>query len=161
VTQPTPFVRGADFTDYSSAFPNKPHRGDWLDAEFDAAKVTLDGICTNIALIQRDDGRLRNTSVAVDQLASDVLALIGSRGFTVRSQWLTSTAYALGDMVQDSAIVYLCMIAHTSGTLATDVAARRFVPVFSAVPLIADGSVTTAMLANQAVTPAKQSEKHE
>jgi hypothetical protein len=132
MTQPTPFTRSANFTDYSAAFPLKPQRGDWLDAEFNAAKVTLDELCTNIALIQRDDGKLRNASVNIDQLADSTMALIASQGWVTRGQWLTATVYALGNVVQDAGSIYVCMAAHTSGTFATDVAANRFVKIFDA-----------------------------
>lgn len=153
MTQPTPYNRQANFTDYSSANPSKPHRGDWLDAEFNAIEETADALCANLALIQRDDGRLRNASVALDQLANDVLALIGSQGFKVRGQWLTGTAYALADVVQDNAIVYLCMTAHTSGVLATDVAAQRFVAIFSLGPAVLPADVvTTTAIVDGAVT---------
>lgn len=34
--------------------------------------------------------------------------------------WVTSTAYATGDLVNESGQVYICIVAHTSGTFATD-----------------------------------------
>ena len=36
------------------------------------------------------------------------------------SAWATSTAYAVGDTVISSDIVYICLLAHTSGTFSTD-----------------------------------------
>lgn len=38
--------------------------------------------------------------------------------------WVTSTNYAVGNMVTESGIVYICLVAHTSGTFATDLAAN-------------------------------------
>jgi hypothetical protein len=156
VTQPTPFNRTVNFTDYSAAFPLKPQRGDWLDAEFNGVELTLDELCTNISLIQRDDGAVRNKTIGVDQLADSALALIGGDGFVVRGPWATATAYSLGDMVSDSGTILLCVIAHTSGTLATDVAAGRFVMIFDVGAALAPvDSVITASIVNGAVTPAK------
>lgn len=41
--------------------------------------------------------------------------------------WATSTAYAVGDLVVQSATTYRCLVAHTSGTFATDLAAAKWV----------------------------------
>lgn len=37
-----------------------------------------------------------------------------------RSSWLTATSYAKNDLVKTNGNVYICLIAHTSGTFATD-----------------------------------------
>lgn len=39
------------------------------------------------------------------------------------SAWLTTTVYALGDLVVQGGVNYYCKVAHTSGTFATDLAA--------------------------------------
>jgi len=41
--------------------------------------------------------------------------------------WVTSTAYVVGDYVLQSNTIYYCLIAHTSGTFATDLAASKWV----------------------------------
>lgn len=41
--------------------------------------------------------------------------------------WQTSTAYAVGDYVDQSSTIYYCIEAHTSGTFATDLAASKWV----------------------------------
>lgn len=43
------------------------------------------------------------------------------------SAWLTTTAYAVSDYVTESGTVYRCLVAHTSGTFATDLAANKWV----------------------------------
>ena len=40
--------------------------------------------------------------------------------------WVTSTAYTVGDLVEDSGTNYYCTTAHTSGTFATDLAAGKW-----------------------------------
>lgn len=40
--------------------------------------------------------------------------------------WVTSTAYAQGDLVTESTNVYYCAAAHTSGTFATDLSAGKW-----------------------------------
>ena len=42
------------------------------------------------------------------------------------SDWLTSTNYVVGDYVQNGGLNYYCLINHTSGTFATDLAAGRW-----------------------------------
>jgi hypothetical protein len=41
--------------------------------------------------------------------------------------WVTATAYIVGDHVIHSTYIYYCLIAHTSGTFATDLAASKWV----------------------------------
>lgn len=42
--------------------------------------------------------------------------------YNPRGNWLTATDYAVWDMAVQSSVVYLCVIAHTSGVFATDLA---------------------------------------
>lgn len=41
--------------------------------------------------------------------------------------WLTATSYVVNDLVTESNLVYICLVAHTSGTFATDLAANKWV----------------------------------
>lgn len=41
--------------------------------------------------------------------------------------WVTSTAYVVGDYVVNGTTIYRCLIAHTSGTFATDLSAGKWV----------------------------------
>ena len=52
-------------------------------------------------------------------------------GYTVtisyaHSAWATTTAYAVGDVVAQNSLAYICLTAHTSGTFATDLAAANW-----------------------------------
>lgn len=49
--------------------------------------------------------------------------------FVWRGSWVTSTLYSVNDVVKQGAdgSLYLCLISHTSGTFATDLAANRWV----------------------------------
>ncbi len=49
------------------------------------------------------------------------------------SSWATATAYNVGDVVIQNNLIYKCLIAHTSGTFATDLAAGDWVKL-SALP---------------------------
>lgn len=43
-----------------------------------------------------------------------------------KGQWLTATAYVLGDLVYQAGSQYECIAAHTSGTFATDLSAAKW-----------------------------------
>ncbi|MGB1692769.1 MAG: hypothetical protein ACPHKR_01900, partial [bacterium] len=118
MAQPTPYTRSTNFNDYSTSNPSSPHQGSSLDAEFNALKTTTDQIRSNIAVIQRDDGKLANLSVHAESLSNAVLTLIKatSNGYGVKGAWTADTAYAIGDLVESSQATYLCFEAHTSGS---------------------------------------------
>ncbi|API60542.1 hypothetical protein BSL82_15665 [Tardibacter chloracetimidivorans] len=158
MSQPTPYSRQFDFTDWSATRPSDQQPGTSLDAELNAVKVTLDAVLANLVQIQRDDGALKNSAVTLDTLATDVLTTLGSgQGWTPRGAWVTATAYEMGDVVAEDGSTYVATVAHTSGTFSTDEAADKWVPIFGAVASgsIADGAVTTAKIADGAVTTAK------
>jgi len=79
-------------------------------------------VLTNIALIQRDDGRVANNSIGLSQLDG---ALIGL-GFGRPTTWVTATAYAINVAVFNGTSLYACIVAHTSGVFATDLAAAKW-----------------------------------
>jgi len=126
--QPTPFAITADFSqdEADGVSGRSTVRTAALDALFSGVKLTFDETLANLALLQRDDGELLDGIVKTHTLSSDVLALISGSAFTVRGGWVTATAYAVGDIVLQSSIVYVCMEAHTSGTFATDLAASKW-----------------------------------
>ena len=69
MSQPRDYTRQHDFSDYQTTNPSSPLPGTQVDAELDTLKLTLDDLNTNIALIQRDDGKLGNLVVHKDALA--------------------------------------------------------------------------------------------
>ena len=56
-----------------------------------------------------------------------LMAAAASSGFSWKAAWVTSTAYVINDVVTEDNKLYLCLIAHTSGVFATDLAANRWV----------------------------------
>lgn len=83
-------------------------------------------------MIQRDDGALKNASVHPDALSTATKALIGAgntgqNNWTPRGAWVTATLYALGDVVENSSISYVCAVEHTSGVFATDRTAGKWI----------------------------------
>lgn len=143
MAQPTPFSRSTAFADEESSNVGgrSTVRTARVDAEFDAVALTLSETLANLALIQRDDGKLRDSVVELHALSSAVMALLSSYNATPRGPWLTATDYAYKDLVSQSGNTYICVVAHTSGTFATDLAANRWL-LFSLGTAIGAGAVT-------------------
>lgn len=59
--------------------------------------------------------------------ASEAAALAAENSLLEwQGAWLTATAYAPSDLVQDNGNTYVCLVAHTSGTFSTDLAALKW-----------------------------------
>lgn len=84
-----------------------------LDTEFANIETTLGGVRSNLALIQRDDGRLADLTVEVRTLSQDVITLMG--GFNLRGLWAEGETYAVNDICSSGAYTYCCTAAHTAG----------------------------------------------
>jgi hypothetical protein len=125
MTQPRKYVQLNDFSDQLTTSQVPGTHGLHLDQDLQLVKQTTDQIINNLALIQRDDTALRNSVVHPDSLSTATKALIAGN-WTPRGLWVTSTVYAVGDIVQ-SGSSYVCATAHTAGTFATDYAAGKWV----------------------------------
>ena len=125
MSQPPAYNRQFDFADFQSTAPADPLPGNQVDAEFNAVKTTIGATLSNLAVIQRDDGKLRNQSVHPESIANATLTLLNS-DIVIRGAWVTATAYAQNDVVTNSSNAYLCLIAHTSGTFATDLSNAKW-----------------------------------
>lgn len=128
MAQPTAYTVTTDFSEYQSNNSSTPFNGANHDTEFNNIATTLSETLTNLAVIQRDDGLLANLSVHVDALASSVRTLLAT-STAFQGDWATSTAYTIGQSVAESSNLYLCTVAHTSGTFATDLAASKWILV--------------------------------
>ena len=138
MAQPTAYTRQYNFNDFATTSPSDPLPGVQVDNELNSVKTNLDGINTNIGLIQRDDGKLANQSVHKNSFDTDALALIGLSGYTVSGTWSASQAYAAGTLVDFNDATYLATVAHTSGTVfATDQAAGKWI-------LLANAAINTS-----------------
>lgn len=138
MAQPTAYNRVYNFTNFQTSAPTTPLPANQVDAEFNAVETTLDATLVNLALLQRDDGALANAVVTPDSLTLATRLLITS-DWTPRGDWLTATAYAVKDMVENAAVSYVCVTAHTSGTFATDLSAGKWMAL--------GGSTSAATLA--------------
>jgi hypothetical protein len=87
MAQPRAYTQTTTFNDFTVTNPSDPHPGSTIDTELAEIKQNTDDLNTNIALIQRDDGKLKNESVHKDAFDQDALALIGLSGYTVKGDW--------------------------------------------------------------------------
>lgn len=127
---PTPYLRHTSFTDFSTVHPDEQQPGVDLDGEFDPIKITTDQLIARLSEIQRDDGRLRNQSVGVDQIDTTFLKFISATGVP-RGAWVTATAYVAKDLVSYGGTTYIAVSAHTSSaSFSADLAAGDWL-VFS------------------------------
>lgn len=144
MSQPTAYSRSTDFAgeESSNVGGRSTIRTAMLDAELDAVALTTDQIRANLAIIQRDDTKLRDGIVEVHALGSDVRALLAAGNITesnLKGAWLTATAYVKLDVVTQSSNTYICASNHTSGTFATDLAATKWI-------LLAQGATGAAAI---------------
>lgn len=114
MSQPTPYNRLYNFTDYQTVNPADPLPANELDAELNAIELTTDEIRANLAQLQRDDGALANQLVTPESLSASTLAIISQGEYVPRGAWDHPIAYAVGDLVTYNAATYLCIVAHTS-----------------------------------------------
>lgn len=120
MSQPTPYTPQADY----SVDISPGDFGNALDVDFNDIALSIDEICENLALIQKDDGGIVNGLVTPFTLSADTVALLSD--WDVRGAWVTATAYNELDLVTQSGISYLCLVAHVAGTFATDLAAGKW-----------------------------------
>ena len=119
MAQPRTYTQTTNFNDFTVTNPSDPHPGSKIDTELTEIKQNTDDLNVNIALIQRDDGKLKNEVVHKDSFDQDALALIGASGsgFVPKGDWTTATAYVSGDIVTNNDATYLTVsVSHTSGS---------------------------------------------
>jgi hypothetical protein len=149
VSQPQPYSPAHAFVADSATVPSFP--GQSLDLEFQDVKTTTDQILANMALVQRGDGALKNGSVSYDTLAP----ALQTNGLATASAWLTTTNYTVGTTVYNGTSLYRCLVAHTSGVFATDLAAAKWL-LLVALPQGPSGTLavhsTSTLAAGQAAT---------
>lgn len=130
--QPTQYSPTTDFSaeEVSNQSGRNTVRTAMLDAELDDIALSISQIITNLSAIQRDDTELLDEVVTIESLSTEVKALLVLSGGNIRGPWVTATAYIAKDVVSQGTGSYICAVAHTSGTFATDLAAGKWVCIF-------------------------------
>jgi hypothetical protein len=115
---------------------------DALNANFDAIEAAFDNT------LSRDGDTPNQMSANLDMNGFSILNQgnpITVEGFNWEGQWLTATDYQVGDAVQQSGSAYICVVAHTSGVFATDLAAIKWQLVAEANLQIIDHTGVTSI----------------
>lgn len=92
--------------------------------------LSLDGSSPNA--MQADFDLNGNALLNVGSIDADNLTLNGQTVTELssvpewRSAWLTGTSYVKNDLVSEAGNAYICLVAHTSGTFATDLTALKW-----------------------------------
>lgn len=143
--QPTQYIPQTNFADDEddSVSGRSTVRTTNLDAEFDAIALTTDQLISNLSALQRDDMALLDGIVTVASLSPGVLSYLTAAGGVIRGAWVTATVYAVKDVVTNGSGTYICAIAHTSGVFATDLAAGKWVTLFSTAAFSASAVTVT------------------
>jgi hypothetical protein len=139
MAQPVAYAPITSFVSYQAQQAWFP--GQNIDIELNALKSTTDQIRTNIALIQRDDGKLANGSVDFDQLTAQLQANLGN--VTTLASIAASVAAAAASATSASGSASTATTqAGIATTQATNAAALATAAAGSATS--AAGSATTA-----------------
>lgn len=140
------------FTAFQEAQGNNQFPGTQLDASLANLKASIDALIAFTGAVIRDDEKLNNGIVTKNSLAADVLT-----GVAAPTVWATATDYAVDETVTTNNGLYLCLVAHTSGVFADDLAAGKWanLAVWSPLTEVADGTISTAKLVDAAVTGPK------
>lgn len=125
--QAPPYTRSADFAqdERNNVGGRSTVRTDQVDAELDNVSASVNALCANLALLQRDDGKLRDAIVDLYALSPTARVALMAK-LNPRGLWTAATGYAVADLVDVGGVAYICAIAHTSTVFATDYAAGRW-----------------------------------
>lgn len=122
---PTKYTRQYDYVSYQNANPARPLPAGQIHADYNAIASSLAGTIDFLKKSLRSDGAIMNGAVGVDQLDPDLL----TAGLTPADAWASGVAYAVQNSVVANGSLYRCLVAHTSGVFATDLAAGKWVLV--------------------------------
>ena len=107
------------------------------------------------------DGGTQEVSDTVANRAGKVLAYDAAGNISIaaelgswKANWSTNTAFHLRDLVLDAATnnVYICVLAHTSGTLSSDVSASKWSLVINATAVAASATTATTKASEAAAS---------
>lgn len=93
-----------------------------MDAEFQNLKTAIDSIVLLLNLVSRDDGKVANRSVGVDQLQDELIKFIVGQDlrWNLKGAWKSGASYKYGDIVENGTYAYICPVDHTAGTSFTN-----------------------------------------
>lgn len=124
-----------------------------LDQNFTELVTSTTEIINNLALIQRDDGWIRNQSVGALAFTSDALTLMAGSSASPTGvdwrpigPWASATLYEVGNIIETGspAVAYVASTQHISSVFLTDYASGYWV-VLSAARTLISADVISAL----------------
>lgn len=94
-----------------------------LNSNFDAIETAMENT------LSRDGTTPNQMNADIDLNGYRILNQanpVAISGFTWSGSWTTARAYTVGTVVENGGTSYICIVAHTSGTFATDLAAAKW-----------------------------------
>ena len=147
---PTPYEPQYNFTQFQTANPNTPLPAVQVDNELANIATSVDETINRLGQIQNSDGTVANNSVGPNQLTGPALTLLSSGVWTYKGQWTTLTAYVPTNLVYELGNLYFCIVAHTSGTFATDLASGDWVVMTPQTPTIGGNTISANLTGSPA-----------
>lgn len=140
------------YTAFQQAQGDNSFPGTQLDNDLANLKASIDEVIDFTTGVVREDGQLANGSVKKHTLGEDVLL-----GVPAPRPWVTGVAYEVDQTATINNSLFICTLAHTSGTFSVDLAADRWALLieFTVPAAILDDAVTEPKIAANAVTEPK------
>ena len=128
---PSPYTPAYNFTSFQTNNPNTPLPAGPVDNEFANISTIIAEIEAFQLAIQNSNGTLGSGVVTPTSLSTQTLAML-TAGATFVGVWVTGHSYTLGQCVSENGLLYVCLVAHTSGVFATDLASGYWVALTQA-----------------------------
>jgi hypothetical protein len=90
----------------------------------DALDTAADVVLTSADVVSTAADLAATAQDVIDSAANAAAAIVAKMEW--QGAWTTSTAYALNDVIEEAGSSYICIVAHTSGTFATDLTAVKW-----------------------------------
>lgn len=123
MSYPTVYDVTYSYSGFQQAQGDNSFPGTQLDADLIGLHDSVSALALFTQGVMRSDGRLNNGVVTYDSLAAE----LQTAGLAPATAWSTPTSYLLGNAVTINSNLYRCLIAHTSGVFATDLAAGKWI----------------------------------
>jgi len=128
-----------NFSTFQSQNPTTPLPANEVDSNLIEISSSLNQLAAVVNAAITSSGVLANATVGPQQLQAGV-----TLGVSPATAWATATAYLANATVIQSNLLYLCLVSHTSGTFATDLAANKWVLLDSLATASATASAAAA-----------------
>lgn len=119
LAQPVRFSVSYSFSGFQVDNPTTPLPADQVETAFGNVRRTTDQIIDNLAILQRDDGFMKNGVVHPLALRADTAFIMGAK-WVPQGDWASGFNYQVGHVVKQDAHLHVCVIPHMAATWVLD-----------------------------------------